>query len=423
METNTRKPLSRRFLFTTTSGHGHFNPLVPLARALQAEGHEVAFAARDNVQSRVEAAGFIFFPVGSDRNLDPEYQAFKAQKSTLPLTLENELIGYTKLFCKIGARVMIPGVVEVGRNWQPDVIIRKSGEYGGLITAELLGLPHVVISFAAAARSILTFEENAAGALDPIRQQWGLPPDPDLTALYRYLHLIYSPPSFSTRDVVETGTAMPIPPTTHYIRPQIFDNADHDRLPDWVAKLPKQPTIYVTLGTETNKIPELYPSVLATIIDGLRDMPVNLIVTLGRDKDPAEFGAQPDNVHIEPYIPQSLLLPYCDLMVMHGGSNSLLAAMDNGLPLVIVPLFADQFFNAYVTQSTQLGRVVGRDELTPVSIRAAVEDVLDNPVYRQSAHRLQTEMHNLPDQSHAVALVETLAAERKPIGNTKAGVV
>jgi UDP:flavonoid glycosyltransferase YjiC (YdhE family) len=65
-------------------------------------------------------------------------------------------------------------------------------------------------------------------------------------------------------------------------------------------------------------------------------------------------------VHIERYIPQSLLLPHCDLMVMHGGSNSLLAALDSGLPLVVVPLIADQFFNAHIVQAMQLGRVVQR---------------------------------------------------------------
>ena len=127
----------------------------------------------------------------------------------------------------------------------------------------------------------------------------------------------------------------PIPATTYFIRAQFFDNASGEGLPEWVAQLPAQPTTYVTLGTEVNGEPELYPSVMRTIIEGLRDAPLNLIVTLGRDKDPADFGPQPPNVHIERYIPQTLLLPHCDLMVLHAGSNSLLAALDAGLPLVL----------------------------------------------------------------------------------------
>jgi UDP:flavonoid glycosyltransferase YjiC (YdhE family) len=298
------------------------------------------------------------------------------------------------------------------------MFIREGGEYGGLIAAEHLGLPHATVSFAAALKTMSVFEQNASGRLDPIRAQWNLPPDPDLTAVYRYLYLAYSPPGFSTQDVGRPGQERPLPTTTHFIRPQFFDNVANETLPVWVEQLPAQPTVYVTLGTEVNGDPEFYPSVLQTIITGLRDASINLIVTLGRDGDPADFGPQPENVHIERYIPQTLLLPHCDLMVMHGGSNSLLAALDVGLPLVVVPLIADQFFNAHVTQNIRLGQVVPREQLTPTTIRAAVDKVLTNPIYRQTAARLQSEMHALPDQSYAVELIERVAAMRSPIYKT-----
>src|SRR5205085_7310297 len=125
----------------------------------------------------------------------------------------------------------------------------------------------------------------------------------------------------------------------------------------------------------------------------------------------------PANVHIERYIPQSLLLPHCDLMVMHAGSNSLLAALDHGLPLVLVPLIADQFFNAHIAQRLQLGQVVQRAQLTPATMRAAVEEVLGNPLYRQNVGRLRAEMRALPDQQYAVQLVEQVAAERTAVLN------
>ena len=173
--------------------------------------------------------------------------------------------------------------------------------------------------------------------------------------------------------------------------------------------MPAQPTVYVTLGTEVNTEPDLYPRVMQTIIAGLRDAKINLIVTLGRDKDPAEFGPQPANVHIERYIPQSLLLRRCDLMVMHGGSNSLLQALDIGIPMVVVPLIADQFFNAHVAQTLQFAPVVQLGNLMPENIRAAVEEALANPMYGQNVGRLQAEMHALPSMEYAVGLVEELA--------------
>jgi MGT family glycosyltransferase len=407
--------MARRFLFTFSGGYGHFHPLVPLARALARAGHDVAFAVGRSLRPLVEAAGFAVFPLDVNVSTDPEYRQVKAQLHLMPTSLESELFAYPRLFCGIASRVRTPHLVAIARTWQPDMLIREAGEYSAVIAAEHLGLTHATVSFAAALKSLAIFEREAAAYLDPVRRDWGLAPDPDLTSLYRYLYLAYSPPSFSLQDVGMPVRAEAIPPTTHFVRPEVFDRADDESLPGWVVELPRQPTIYITLGTEVNKEPEFYPSVLQTIVAGLRDAPVNLIVTLGRDKDPADFGPQPANVHIERYIPQSLLLPHCNLMVMHGGSNSLLAALDIGLPMVAVPLIADQFFNAHNIHNLRLGQVVQESQLTLASIRAAVDEVLGNPAYRQAVGRLQAEMHALPGQQYAVELVERVAATGEPV--------
>jgi UDP:flavonoid glycosyltransferase YjiC (YdhE family) len=95
------------------------------------------------------------------------------------------------------------------------------------------------------------------------------------------------------------------------------------------------------------------------------------------------------------------------------------AALDIGLPMVVVPLIADQFFNANVAQSLRLGQVVQREQLTPAGDRAAVEEVLRNSIYRQNVEWLQAEMHTLPGQEYAVELVERVAAERRPLGSSE----
>ena len=91
------------------------------------------------------------------------------------------------------------------------------------------------------------------------------------------------------------------------------------------------------------------------------------------------------------------------------------SALDTGLPMVLVPLIADQFYNAHIAQSLRLGQVVQRSQLTPANIRAAADEVLHNPIYRRNVERLQAEMHALPDLKYAVGLVERVAAEHKPV--------
>lgn len=427
MRTHGGASQARRFLFSFAGGYGHFHPLAPLARALEHAGHEVAFAASPGMRPVVESAGFTVFPLGGGLAEDPEYQRLKAQVRDMPSGLDAELFTYTHIFSGVAPRLRAPELVAIAESWRPDMVIRDAAEYAAVIAAERLGLPHAVVAFAAALHTMTIFEWESAGQLDPLRERWGLPPDPTLTSLYRYLSLAYSPPTFALgdigpvagRDIGGTRSNGAIPPTTRFFRPHIFDNARDERLPAWVATLPEQPTIYATLGTELAREPEFYPSVLRAIIAGLRDAPINLLVTVGRENDPADFGPQPENVHIERYIPQSLLLPHCDLMIMHAGSNSLLAALDAGLPMVVVPLIADQFFNAHVLGELGLGRVVSHDGLSPESIRAAADDALANPLYRQHVARLRAEMRALPDQQHAVELIEWVATERAPISSSR----
>jgi len=65
-------------------------------------------------------------------------------------------------------------------------------------------------------------------------------------------------------------------------------------------------------------------SVFQTVLEALREEPLNIIATVGSRNDPADLGAQPENVHVERYIPQSQLLPHCDLLISHAGSGATL---------------------------------------------------------------------------------------------------
>ena len=118
---------------------------------------------------------------------------------------------------------------------------------------------------------------------------------------------------------------------------------------------------------------------------------------------------------MERFIPQTPLLPHCDLVVTHGGFNTVTGALNAGLPLVLLPLGSDQPYNAACCAHLGLGVVVAPEEFTPEAIRAAVREVLDNPTYQQNAERVRDEMAALPGPEQAVHLLERLAEERRPI--------
>ena len=391
-------------LFTTQPAAGHFHPQVPLARALTVAGHEVAFACAPAYCAMIEASGFRCFPAGLDW-IEAEAERAFPGLLTVPEGREQAAYFMTRVFAGEAARRMVPDLLALARGWPPDVIAHDPVEYGGPVAADLLGLP-----YAAAGAPVFPppalLDALVGVPLAALRERHGLPPAPDPAWLSRYLVLAAMAPSLLLpwRDVV--------PPTTHFLRPVPFDRTGDEGLPSWVAHLPARPTVYATLGTINNRQPALFRAIL----DALGDVAANLVVTVGRTLDPAQFGPQRPGVHVARYIPQSALLPRCDLVITHGGVNTVLGALAQGLPLVVIPLGADQFTNAERARHAGVGWVVGPDERTPEAIRAAVLAVLADPAYRRNAARLRDELAALPGPEHGVALLERLARERAPIG-------
>jgi MGT family glycosyltransferase len=205
----------------------------------------------------------------------------------------------------------------------------------------------------------------------------------------------------------------PVPPGTHHLRSNRFDQSGQEQLPTWLEQPYSSPLTYVTLGTEAPKYSMVFPGLYHAILEGLRDQPGTVALTVGRERDPAALGRQPEHVHVERYIPQSLLLEHCDFVISHGGHNTVLAALDHGLPVVVIPLFADQNSNAARCQELGVGRVIPVSQLTPDAIREAVSEVLENPKYRENAKRLSKLMHDMPGLEHGVQLLENLVLEQK----------
>jgi UDP:flavonoid glycosyltransferase YjiC (YdhE family) len=283
------------------------------------------------------------------------------------------------------------------------LIVCDEVDFGGMIAAERFGIPYATVIVIAEGSFIR--RELVSEPLNKVRAEHGLPPDPELTMLSRYLVLSPAPPSYR-------NPAFPLPATAHALHPLPFDSSTNDALPSWVEQLPAVPNVYFTLGTVFNtESGDLFARVLV----GLRDAPVNVIATVGHEIDPTEFGQQPPHIHIERYIPQALILPRCRVSISHGGSGSVIGALAHGLPMVLIPMGADQPQNAARCEALGAARVLDAVDATPEMIRQAVKEVLKNPTYRQAAEQMRAEIAALPQPEYAVKLLEQLAKEKRPV--------
>jgi UDP:flavonoid glycosyltransferase YjiC (YdhE family) len=392
-----------RVLFSSFSGSGHFHPLVPSARALQAAGHEVAFAVPASFVANVEANGFKAFAAGfffDTMNMDLE-QMRKQQAVLMAGPPEKQAEFAASMFVDTFARGKVPELLRACEEWKPELLVFDSMDLSPVLVGDKLGIPYASIQVGGGQRRI-TDSPAVHQRMDALRSELGLSADPQGTALFRYLHLAFLPPSFFGARIA---------PTAHYFRPEPFDRSGTEQLPAWVESLQGKPLVYATLGTVFNK----NTTSLRTIIEGLREEPVELIVTVGRDQDPAQFGALPAHVHVERYIPQSLLLPRCALAILHGGYSSVQSAVAAGVPSLIVPQGADQPMNAQAAASLGVARVLPAESLTPEFIRQQVREVLADGGYRERARKVQAEAQALPGLEHAAALLQRLGREKRPL--------
>jgi UDP:flavonoid glycosyltransferase YjiC (YdhE family) len=284
---------------------------------------------------------------------------------------------------------MLDELVPITDAWRPSLLIHEQAELAGPIAAVSAGVPYVTHSFGQ-----LVPPDN----LDPV--ELGVVPlwesqnleAPEFGGCYAQMYLDIYPRSLHPADMAHVARSQAI-------RPGTFATG-HEPLPEWIG-LDSSPLIYVTFGTVFNENLD----VIRAVVEGVRTLPVRLIVTVGPHADPSALGEQPANVHVTRYVPQTQLLPHCAAVVSHAGSGTFLAALSEGLPQVCVPQGADQFANAEACVAGGVGHTLYPDDVTAESVRARTEDILADERFRRAALKVQAEIAAMPSPAEAAALI------------------
>jgi UDP:flavonoid glycosyltransferase YjiC (YdhE family) len=202
-----------RALFTSSPNLGHFLPLTPIARALADAGHDVAFGTPPSLRESAEATGLRWVSAGVD-NDDPEMAAVlafvQARRGEQVAAGQRPNFGVDQIHATVRPRRLLTDLLALAETWRPDVIIRETLEYGAMIAADLLDIPHAKLEIHASGtipRAIAVLREP----LLRLRAAYGNPVRSIDEQLDEYLVLTPFPASLNTVGV-------PIPPTAHHIR-------------------------------------------------------------------------------------------------------------------------------------------------------------------------------------------------------------
>ena len=389
-----------RVLFSTTAGTGHFTPMVPLARACAAAGHEVRVAAPESFASDVGRAGLEHVPFD-----DVDGATMGAVFGSLPSLLpgEADAVVIREVFGRLDAQAAWPRVQQVVDDWRPDVVLREPCEFGSLAAALRAGVPNGEVAIGLGSIA----EWAGPHLVEPLRELDGIVGLPEGTCAAA----LRSSPVFTSvpegLDVVRgDGAGGPVS------RFRVADAQGRAGSLPAAWGDPAHPLVYVTFGSVTAGLDDL-GTVFRGSLDALADAPVRVLLTTGYAGDPETLRPWPANAHVETFWPQEDVMPLAATMVGHGGFGTTMAAVVAGVPQVVLPLFAgDQFINAARVDEVGAGlRLEGRMDAAS-ELAGAVERVLSDDGMRVVAQRLSDEIASLPDASEMVEVIERLAASR-----------
>lgn len=435
-----------RILITDWPLYGKIHPHMAIAAALRQRGHEVAFYTGPRFQRPIEREGFLCFPfVHNDEAivdawLSPENRRWRWRQ---PLAF----------FALLRAWMLetIPDQIQdlepILRRWQPDAIITDITMLGpALILHERDHIPVVMAPFAAgcmipgpdapvwgvglpaggtlagrlrnrlAQRASQRLAAELKQAASALRQQYGLPRlrvplNAHLATLP--LYLVRGAPEFdySRRD---------LPASVHYVGPLIWhtepdEEPHHGELdfyrsnglpPDCLADLhPDWPLVYANEGSM-----KAQPCLLQATIAAVAGRPIQAVLVAGSRRPLSQVYPEPlpPNVRLARWLPHDHLLPRCRVAISTGGAGAILAALNAGVPVLVVPAESDQLDNARRVIHAGVGLSIPRRRCTPARFRAALDRLLNEPCFQQQAQRLAHAFRQYNGASHAVKLIEQL---------------
>jgi MGT family glycosyltransferase len=368
-----------RFLVVVPPLEGHTNPTVVLGRELTDRGHEVAWTGYPEVMPGLLPAGATFIPVAD--GAPAEVVEATAARNVAPA---GGAVGFKALWeefvLPIG-RHMVPGTRAAVDRFVPDVLIVDQHALAGAAVALERGLPWATSATSSAdlADPLAGLPKVARWLHDQMRELLvaaGVAPDVAAAVDPRFSpHLLVA---FTSPELVgATG----FPEHWALVGPAVAARPDTTPFPwSWLAF--EEPTVLVSLGTVNWRAGGRFFAVAA---EALGAMDVRAVIVAPDDLVPDP----PPNVLVRPRVPQVALLDHVDLVVGHGGHNTVCEALAAGVPLVLAPLRDDQPFVADQVVRAGAGERVKFGRITAPALRQVVTSVLTEPGYRTAAARLR----------------------------------
>lgn len=426
-----------RLLFTLWDGGGNVPPVVSLAGALSARGHEVAVLADLSLEETVTSSGARHLPwttAPQRSGPDPSTEFVRDFEPGTPLGAS--------------ARIRDRLIVDPAANFARDTLeaIRQQGSeavisenllLGCQIAATSAGVPSVSVvpniypgkvpgvppfglGLKVRTGPVGRIRDGAAAAMG--RRLWDrrLSDVNDLLDEYgqprlsTLLEMLERPDRVLvlTTAAFELGGGVNAPANVRYCGPRIED-------PDWTGAWEEPegpgPLVLASLSTTTQG----QDPMIRHILGALGELPVRGLVTTGPSFSATDLKI-PENVTVVPSAPHAAVMPHADAVISHAGHGTVIKSLAFGVPLLCLPVGRDQPDTAARVVACGAGLRL-RPGARSAAIASALDRILSEPDFREAAGRVAEAIEADRQHDLAVEEIEHLVATRSGLKDSEPG--
>jgi len=423
-------------LFMPESAYGPTNNCIGIGDVLRRGGHRVVFAAEASWKGKLTGLGFeedlvdLAPPPDSENGAAPEADAGQFWRDfirdTAPEfrkpTIEQLDTWVRPVWEELitGARYCEPQLREIVARTRPDVVVEDNVvAFPALVTA---GVPFVRIvscnplelkgpGVAPVFSGYPADDRRGWGAFRAEyerthRRMWqefsawvaeqGAPPLPDLEFVHEGDLNLYVYP-----EELDYVADRPLGPTWHRVESSVRQTEDDVDLPDDVRE-GDGALVYFSLGSLGGADVDL----MRRVIDVLSRTPHRYVVSKGPLHAEIEL---PERMWGAEFVPQTRLLPLVDLVITHGGNNTTTEAMHFGKPMIVLPLFWDQYDNAQRVDELGFGVRLPTYAFEDDELRSAVDRLVADEALRARMDAVGDAIRGGNGLGRAADLIESVA--------------
>jgi MGT family glycosyltransferase len=176
-------------------------------------------------------------------------------------------------------------------------------------------------------------------------------------------------------------------------------DGDFEMPPELAGRPKHSALIYLSLGS----LGSADVGLMRRLVAVLADTPHRYIVSKGPQH--AEYQLAPNMWGAE-FLPQTKIVPLVDLVITHGGNNTTTEAFHFGKPMVVLPLFWDQYDNAQRVDETGFGVRLPTYAFEDEDLRRAIDRLLGDVHLRGRMARIGAEIQTRNGVAKAADAIE-----------------